>query len=127
MALFGVGSGAVHACHAKRAGIRVLPETAQQANMHAHTEAHWHTVVDKKGTQSRQGNRRQMLTETCQPICRVTVRVCRHPQGFQYPSFMWCHPQCGAVDRKIIFSYSVSKEDIVLTVAPLSSLGGPLN
>ena len=46
-----------------------------------------------------------------------------HPQGWQYPSFMWCTDGCGGTVDTIVFSYSVSKEDIVLTVAPLSSLG----
>ena len=46
-----------------------------------------------------------------------------HPQGWQYPSFMWCTDGCGdGVTDTIVFSYSVSKEDIVLTIAPLSSL-----
>ena len=44
-----------------------------------------------------------------------------HPLGFQYPSFVWC-TRCGSVHDTIVFSYSVSKEDIVLTVGPLSSL-----
>ena len=44
-----------------------------------------------------------------------------HPQGFQYPSFMWC-VECGAVRSTIIFSYSVSKENIQLTLGPLDSL-----
>ena len=45
-----------------------------------------------------------------------------HPRGFQYPSFVWC-VKCGeAVSETIMFSYSVSKEDIVITMAPLASL-----
>jgi hypothetical protein len=53
------------------------------------------------------------------------------PPGFQYPSFAWCTSGCpgpggaeiaGGVVDTIIFSYSVTKEDIVLTLAPLASL-----
>jgi hypothetical protein len=44
-----------------------------------------------------------------------------HPRGFQYPSFIWC-VKCGVVEEMIMFSYSVSKEDIVITMAPLSSI-----
>lgn len=42
-------------------------------------------------------------------------------QGFQYPSFMWCK-DCGNVQDEILFVYSVSKEDIVVTRAPLGSV-----
>jgi hypothetical protein len=42
-------------------------------------------------------------------------------RGFQYPSFLWCR-ECGAVRNEIVFAYSVSKEDIVITIAPLASL-----
>jgi hypothetical protein len=44
-----------------------------------------------------------------------------HPRGFQYPSFLWC-VKCGAVAETIMFSYSASKEDIRITVAPLASI-----
>jgi hypothetical protein len=53
------------------------------------------------------------------------------PPGFQYPNFAWCTNGCpgpegveiaGGVVDTIIFSYSVTKEDIVLTLAPLASL-----
>lgn len=42
-------------------------------------------------------------------------------QGFQYPSFIWC-TDCGGVQNEIMFVYSVSKEDIAITRAPLSSV-----
>lgn len=53
-------------------------------------------------------------------------------RGFQYPSFTWCTDGCqplssakrnvsGLIDV-IVFSYSMSKEDIVLSIAPLSSI-----
>ena len=53
------------------------------------------------------------------------------PRGWQYPSFMWCTNGCSGsgsgmkdtMKDTIIFSYSVSKEDIELTIAPLPSLG----
>ena len=44
-----------------------------------------------------------------------------HPHGFQYPSFVWC-VTCGVLSETILFSYSVSKEDIVITMAPLASI-----
>lgn len=59
-------------------------------------------------------------------------------QGFQYPSFTWCTDGCqskagasrASTDSQqgpglrniIIFTYSISKEDIVLKIAPLSSI-----
>jgi hypothetical protein len=44
-----------------------------------------------------------------------------HPRGGQYPSFVWC-VKCGVVEETILFSCSVSKEDIVITIAPLGSI-----
>lgn len=55
-------------------------------------------------------------------------------RGFQYPSFTWCTDGCqpragrdsalagSGLRNVVIFVYSVSKEDIVMTVAPLSSI-----
>jgi predicted heme/steroid binding protein len=61
-------------------------------------------------------------------------------RGFQYPSFTWCTDGCqppavlaregarqneregASLGNVILFSYSISKEDIVLTKAPLSSI-----
>lgn len=49
--------------------------------------------------------------------------------GYNYPSFVWCTDGCSGpagspvVKDKIIFSYGLNKEDIVLTIAPLASLG----
>ena len=51
------------------------------------------------------------------------------PRGYQYPSFVWCTTGCpgpvgakGGLQHSIIFTYSVSKEDILITIAPLASL-----
>ena len=48
----------------------------------------------------------------------------KHTRGYNYPSFMWCRGDgCGGkLKDSIMFSYSVSKEDIVITVAKLSSM-----
>ena len=55
---------------------------------------------------------------------QVAIPRSGHPRGFQYPSFVWC-VRCGdALRETILFSYSVSKEDIVITRAPLASIGG---
>ena len=43
------------------------------------------------------------------------------PPGFQYPGFLWCR-KCGTIRDTIFFIYSVSKEDIQITSAPLSAL-----